>query len=75
MPVVARYVANSYRVCSLTGIGVKCTCAQKVLNFFYPAEYVALVVGAKPSVMKYWAFCCSCWVKVVISLGGNLHWE
>ena len=45
------------------GIGDKCACAQKVLNFFHPAEYDALVVGAKPSVIKYWAFCCSCWVK------------
>ena len=50
---------------SLTGISVKCVHTQKLLNFFHPAEYVALV-GAKPSVIKYWAFCCSCWVKVVI---------
>jgi len=50
MPVVARDAANSNRVCSLTGIGDN-------VHFFHPEEYVAPVVGAKPSVMKYWASC------------------
>jgi len=65
-------VANSRRVSSVTGIGYSCVFAQKLVNFFHPAEYVFLVVGERPRVMKCSAQRSSCsMLKEVLPVEGR----
>jgi len=52
---VAICKANSSSVSSLVGMEGMFIVVQKSVNFCHPVEYVALVVGASPSVRYYWA--------------------
>ena len=45
-------VANSRRVSSVAGIGDSCVFSRKVVNLLHPAEYIFLVVGERPRVIK-----------------------
>jgi len=52
MLLVAIDVVNSRRVSSVAGTGDSCDFAQKLVNLLHPAEYVFLVAGERPRVMK-----------------------
>jgi len=68
MLLAASDMAKSNRISSVAGIDVSHIFAQKVVNLFHPAEYIFLVVGERPRVMKCSAWICICSVLMGLSM-------